>query len=165
MVQVIPEDEIPITFDTIKHKNPLYPTYSRGKVGKALYNNNKYQCYGVAHFKPVYDVMPYRATGFGFGERSLNYIPLTHVHDRSKTIVPRDIYEKTEIKKIYDSAIDVIKDSIAKRDGINSKPKKQLRIVEKDYSNTRNGATGDARYRAHSINRVLYDAQEIMQSK
>lgn len=99
--------EIPETWDIIKYEKPLYPTFSRGKVGTVLYCNNKYHCYSVHHSKPVYDLTPYRPTGFGFAERSMKYIPLTHVQNRfkAKRLVNN---EKSEIKRIYEKSMDAI---------------------------------------------------------
>lgn len=110
MVQAAQKEiEVPETWDTIKYTNPLYPTTSRGKFGKALYVNNKYHCYSVQHSKPKFELMPYRATGFGFAERNMNYIPLTHVQDRSKPKPPEFKYDKPEIQKIYEAGIDAVK--------------------------------------------------------
>lgn len=101
--------EVPETWDTIKHEKPIYPTRSRGMVGTALYCNNKYHCYSVQHAKPTYNLMPYRATGFGYAERAMKYVPLTHVQDRSKPKQKKIVNEKSEIKKIYEASMDEIK--------------------------------------------------------
>lgn len=67
-------DEIPETWDTVKRKNPIHPTCSRGKFGEVLFCNEKYHCYGVKHSTPTYNLMPYQPEGFGYAERAMKYI-------------------------------------------------------------------------------------------
>lgn len=166
--------DIPETWDTIKYEKPIFPTVSRGMNGRVLYVNNKYHCYSVLHIKPVHNLTPYRATGFGFGERSMKYIPLTHVQDRSKPKPPKVVNEKSEMKKIYENSIDKVKANIKLR--YKQRMQKELdqieiNNVEREYSslvnkmkyeihnmsNKTSEMIGDARYRTHSINRVLRD--------
>lgn len=101
--------EVPDTWDTIKYTKPIFPTYSQGKFGGALYCNSKYHCYSVQHSKPTYDLTPYRAPGFGYAARSMKYVPLTHIQDRTKPKTPKDVNEKSRIRKIYEDGIDEVK--------------------------------------------------------
>lgn len=149
--------EIPETWDTIKHSKPVYPTYSSGKFGKALYCNDKYHCYSVLHIKPFYELMPYRATGFGFGERSLRYLPLSHVSNTSK---PKSLKVKHVIpgmQQTYNQNLDSIK---SKRD-VKELPQQKMFQSQVQERNSQNftmlayGAVGESRYRSHVINRTL----------
>jgi hypothetical protein len=166
------QDDIPETWDTIKYEKPIFPTVSRGKNGSAVYVNNKYHCYSVLHIKPVHNLTPYRATGFGFGERSMKYIPLTHVQNRSKPKPPNIVNEKSEMKKIYETSIDTVKSNIRLRykDRLQKElDETEIRNVERQNSNLVNKMKyeihnmsnktgemiGDVRYRTHCINRVL----------
>lgn len=174
MVDVKAEIEIPDTWDTVRYEKPIYPTVSRGMNGKTLYVNNKYHCYSVLHIKPVHNLTPYRATGFGFAERSMKYIPLTHVQDRSKPKPTKIVNEKSEMKKIYENSIDAVKQNIKlrRRDRLRMElDAVEIRNVEREYSNlvnkmkyeinnlsnTTGEMIGDARYHTHTINRVLRD--------
>ena len=174
MVDVKTEIKIPDTWDTVRYEKPIYPTVSRGMNGKALYVNNKYHCYSVLHIKPVHNLTPYRATGFGFAERSMKYIPLTHVQDRSKPKPSKIVNEKSEMKKIYENSIDAVKQNIKlrRKDRLRMEMDAvEIRNVEREYSNlvnkmkyeinnlsnTTGEMIGDARYHTHSINRVLRD--------
>lgn len=171
--------EVPETWDTIKYEKPIYPTYSRGCVGGALYCNNKYHCYSVNHSKPYYDLMPYRATGFGFGERSMKYIPLTHVQNRSKEPQPKVVNEKSEMKKIYEASMDEIKinSNIRMENQLRREhEEKEIKNVEDHYkslvnkmrgeiyelTNKTEEMIGETRYRTHLINRTVRDNQDLM---
>lgn len=70
--------EIPETWDTVKYKRPLYPTFSRGKIGVIVYSNSKYHCYGVRHSEPFSNLTQCRERkGFGFCARSRKCFPFT----------------------------------------------------------------------------------------
>lgn len=168
------EIDIPETWDTIKYKNPLYPTYSRGKVGTYSYCNNKFHCYGVIHSKPTYDLMPYRQTGFGYAERNRNYIPLSHVQDRSPRVRENILSRKSKMMRIYEDAIDEIKQRQDRRGTVRMTKERTVDEVRKIEGNYRNLANklryesqslvndtdemiGDVKYRTHMINRTLRD--------
>lgn len=154
--------EIPETWDTIKYEKPLYPTFSRGKVGRTLYCNEKYHCYSVLHLKPKYDLTPYRATGFGFGERSMKYIPLTHVQDRSKPKPPKPINEKSEMKQIYERSIDEIKQKCERRNDnlfTISRYNEQDSSARYEIQESTTKTDADTRYRTHQINRIVWNYQ------
>lgn len=157
MVQA-PQIEVPETWDTIKRPKPIYPTYSRGKFGGALYTNSKYHCYGGNHSKPFYELMPYRAKGFAYGERSMKYIPLTHVQDRSKPKPPKVVNEKSEMKGIYEASIDKIK-SRSRRENECQNIQNQTGSFRKRFNFPRNLVAdeiiGSTRYRTHVINQVV----------
>jgi hypothetical protein len=176
MVDGKAEIEIPETWDTVKYEKPIYPTVSRGKNGSTLYNNNKYHCYGVLHIKPVHNLTPYRPTGFGFAERNMKYIPLTHVQDRSKPKPPAVVNEKSEIKKIYENSIDAVKQNckLRRRDRLRMElDAVEIRNVERKYGNLVNKMKyeihnlrnktkemiGTSRYHTHVVNRVLRDCE------
>lgn len=129
--------EVPDTWDTIKYPKPIYPTYSRGKFGDALYCNSKYHCYSVQHSKPTYNLTPYRPTGFGYAERAMKYVPLTHVQDRTKPKTPKYINTKSEIRKIYEDGIDAVKHNANlrhERRTREAKARAEIREIELQYS-------------------------------
>lgn len=177
------ELEIPETWDTIKYKNPIYPSYSRGKLGGYAYCNNKYHCYGVIHSKPTYDLTPYRPMGFGFAERNRNYIPLSHVQNRSEPRTVKKLYEKQEMTKIYEEAIDTIRDKIEcateylrKKNREDNEIRKiegnyrnliamMLKYETKDLINDKDEMIGDVRYRTHKINQMVRNGQDLMAEK
>ena len=152
--------EVPETWDTIKHEKPIYPTFSRGKVGTALYCNNKYHCYSVHHSKPVHDVMPYRATGFGFAERSMKYIPLTYIQDRNKPASLSEVNEKSEIKKIYEKSIDLIKSKVDRRNC--HQLSSQIEVKETNNCELRRNLHNERpnSYRLHQVNKTVRNQQE-----
>lgn len=173
------EIEIPETWDTVKYEKPIFPTYSQGKIGQALYTTGKYHCYNVQHSKPIYNLTPYRATGFGFAERNMKYIPLTHVQDRSTPKPLKTVNEKSEMKKIYEASIDDVKmkSKLRRRDRLRQELEAvEIRNVERNYGNlvdkmrceihNLNNKTdemiGEARYRTHLINRTLRNHQDLM---
>lgn len=181
MVQAQAPIDVPETWDTIKYPKPIYPTYSQGKVGGALYCNNKFHCYSVQHSKPVYNLTPYRATGFGFAERSMKYVPLTHIQDRSKPKAPKVINEKTEMKKIYEASIDAIKENSklrGKQRRRRAEEEVEIRNIERNYNNLVNkmryeihdltnqteDMIGETRYRTHQVNRLMRDHHYFMRS-
>jgi hypothetical protein len=172
------EINIPETWDTIKYPKPIYPTYSRGKVGKYVFGHCNH-CYTVTHSSPTYDLTPYRPTGFGFAERNQNYIPLSHVQDRSRPKRPRVYYEKAEITKIYENAIDTIRDKIdctAEYLRKKNREEDEIRKIEGNYRNlvtklkyetndlvnNTDEMIGDVRYRAHLMNKLIRDGQALM---
>lgn len=146
------EIEIPETWDTIKYEKPIHLTYSRGKTGKVLYCHNKYHCYGVLHEKPFYDLTPYRATGFGFAERSLRYVPLTHIQDRTNPKPQEAFTEKPRMKKIYESSLD----SIWRKNHpeiFESEQRVTRELPSKVVLSTE--IVGTTRYRTHVISRTI----------
>lgn len=182
MVATVAEIEIPETWDTIKYTKPIYPTYSRGKVGSSLYCNNKFHCYGVVHSKPTYNLMPYQPTGFGFAERNRKYIPLTHVQDRSPPGRENILSRKSKMMRIYESAIDEIKQKQEERGGYRAKNVKtddEVRKIEgncrrlvtkltyeaQNLTNDTNELIGDAKYRIHQINKKLRNYNEYVMRK
>ncbi|KAG5678763.1 hypothetical protein PVAND_008407 [Polypedilum vanderplanki] len=173
------EADIPETWDTIKRKNPIHPTYSRGKIGTYSFSNNKYHCYRVIHSSPTYNLMPYRPTGFGFAERNRKYIPLTHVHDRSGGKKENILSRKSQMMTIYENTINEIKE----RQELNRehKVKKEreegeIRKIENNYrkfisklkyeagnlSNDTDEMIGDVIYRTHRINRLVRDYKDLL---
>jgi hypothetical protein len=168
------------TWEPIKYKKPIYPTYSRGKVGRSLYCNNKFHCYGVVHSKPTYDLTPYRPTGFGYAERNRKYIPLSHVQDRSNPAVRENILSrKSKMMRIYEDAIDEIKerqqqrcdirrtkertdDEIRKITGNYRNLVTKLRYESKNLINDTDEMIGDVKYRTHQINRILREYNNPM---
>lgn len=179
MVEKKVEIEIPETWDTIKYPKPIYPTYSRGMTGGYAYCNNKYHCYSVVHSKPTYDLTPYRPMGFGYAERSRNYIPLTHVKNRSFPPKEKITYEKSEMTKIYEDAIDTLRDKIECTTEYLRKKNREADEIRKIDENFRNIITklkyetndlmnntdemiGDVRYRTHQINRMIHEGQAVM---
>lgn len=177
MVQ--PEEEIPETWNTVKYEKPVYPTYSRGKVGGALYCNNKYHCYSVNHSKPYYELTPYRATGFGFSQRSMKYIPLTHVQNRSKLPPIKIVNEKSEMQRIYEKSINEVKlnakhrhdsqyrkenDKIVNRhlEPCNKTLKLKLHSEIHNLMNKTEEMIGETRYRTYLINRIVRDNHDSM---
>lgn len=159
MVQIKLED-IPETWDVIKRKNPIHPTCSRGKFGSALYCNNKYHCYSVNHSKPRYELMPYRATGFGFGERSMKYIPLSHVEDRTIPKPAKLPCKGAGMKRIYDANMQALQCTEA--DVECGAPRKTLQSFREERELKRLEAAGYERYRVHLINRLLRDHREML---
>lgn len=173
------EIDIPETWDTIKYSNPIYPTYSRGKVGTYSYCNNKFHCYSVVHSTPTYELMPYRPTGFGFAERNRKYIPLTHVQDRSPAVRENILSRKSKMMRIYESAIDEIKekqeqrgirraklertdDEVRKIEGNYRNLITKLRYESKNLINDTDEMIGDVKYRTHQINRKLRDYHDSL---
>lgn len=156
MVQVQAKQiEIPETWDVIKYEKPNHPTYSRGKTGKALYCNSKYHCYSVLHEKPYYDLTPYRATGFGFAERSLRYVPLTHIQDRSSQKPPKVVHEKPRMKGIYERSFEAIK---RRNHPEIFEPEQRKQFVQRELPCKVVLSTeivGTTRYRTHVISRTL----------
>lgn len=176
------EIDIPETWDTIKYTNPIYPTYSRGKVGTYSYTNDKYHCYRIIHSSPTYDLMPYRPTGFGFAERNRDYIPLSHVQDRTHVRVKNLPYEKPEMTKIYENAMDTIREKIDCTTEYLRKKKREeseTRNIERNYRNlisdlkyetddlinNFDDAINDVKYNTHQINQLIRNGQEIMRQK
>lgn len=176
------EIEIPETWDTIKYPKPIYPTYGRGKVGTHSYTNDKYHCYRVIHSSPTYDLTPYRPTGFGFAERNRDYIPLTHVQDRSHVRIRKAPYETSEMTKIYENAMDTIRDKIEctteylrkknreedeirKIEGNYRNLVSKLKYETHDMINNTDEMIGDVRYRAHQMNKTIRDGQALMQDE
>lgn len=175
----IAESDIPETWDTIKYPKPILPTYSRGKVGKYSFTNHKYHCYTVIHSSPKYDLMPYRPTGFGFAERNRNYIPLTHVQDRTPLPKEKVYYEKPVIDTIYLNALDEIKLNQQLRGVRRMKKEREVDEIRKIEGNYRNLITklkyearnminntdemiGDVKYRTHQINRLVRNYNDLM---
>lgn len=173
------EIEIPETWDTIKYEKPIFPTYSQGKVGGYGYCNNKYHCYSVQHSKPTYNLTPYRPQGFGFAERNRNYIPLSHVQYRNRPAEKKSRYPKPQMTKIYEDAIDTIRDKIEitteylrrknrendeirKIDGNYRNLITKLKYETNDMINDTDEMIGDVRYRTHLMNRMIRDGQELM---
>lgn len=151
------EIEIPETWDTVKYEKPIRPTCSQGKFGSTLYNNNKYHCYGVLHIKPHYNLTPYRATGYGYGEKSLRYMPLTHVHDRTKPPPQRRVNIQSEAKQAYEIALDHFRARYRIEDPA---PRKihDSTIRERncrDFRLLADGIVGQTRYRTHKVNLMV----------
>lgn len=182
MVAEKAEIEIPETWDTIKYTKPIYPTYSRGKVGTYSYTNDKYHCYRVIHSKPTYDLTPYRPTGFGFAERNQNYIPLSHVQDRTHVRIQKAPYDKSEMTKIYENAMDTIRDKIdCTTEFLRNKNREadEIRKIEGNYRNlvsklkyethdminNTDEMIGDVKYRTHQVNRVIRDGQDLVRQE
>jgi hypothetical protein len=151
------EIEIPETWDTIKYEKPINPTCSRGMFGSTLYNNNKYHCYGVLHIKPHYDLTPYRATGYGFGEKSLRYMPLTHVHDRTKPKPLRPVNKKSKTKEAYEIALEHFRARYRIEDPAPKNiPDSVIRERNsRDFRLLANGVVGQTRYRTHQVNLMV----------
>jgi hypothetical protein len=151
------EIEIPETWDTVKYEKPIYPTCSRGKFGQALYCNNKYHCYGVQHELPFYNLTPYRPTGFGFGEKSLRYVPLTHIVDRTTPPSLKPAQVKYEARIIYESAMDTLRFKRLARDDRHVR-KIVGDVRERNSKNWRllaDAIVGQTRYRTHKINQLV----------
>jgi hypothetical protein len=169
------EIEIPETWDKIKYTKPIYPTYSRGKMGKSLYCNNKFHCYGVVHSNPIYNLTPYKPKGFGFAEKNRSYLPLTHVQDRSHPKPSKTIYEKPRMKQIYENSIDALRANAdlgrekfynnIRRNNENCRnfPLK-FQYETKNLSNETNEMIGGVKYRTHLINRTLRNYHDSMRS-
>lgn len=156
--------EVPETWDTIKYEKPVYPTYSRGKVGATLFCNSKYHCYSVHHSKPYYELMPYRATGFGFSERSMKYIPLTHVQNRSKVPPKKVVYEISEMDKIYNRMrMNCVRQEMDEK-SISNIEKSNKNHEFKDSRNKIDEFIGETRYRTHLMDRMVRDNQDMMRS-
>jgi hypothetical protein len=173
------EAEIPETWDVIKRKNPILPTFSRGKVGTYSYSSSKFHCYRVVHSKPTYDLMPYRATGFGFAERNRRYIPLTHVQDRSGGKKENILSRKSQMMTVYHNALDEIRqrqelnrerkaatksenDVIKRIEGNYRKLLDKLRYEAGNLTNNTDEMIGDVRYRTHRMNRLVRDYKDLL---
>lgn len=173
-------EEVPEPEEPIRYVKPIFPTYSRGCVGRVDYNNNKYHCYGVVHSKPVYNSTPYRATGFGYADRNRSYIPLSHVVDRSRPKPQKLVNEKSMIKLIYENGMDLVKANAARREAERLRfdvEDAEIRNIERNYSdliskmryeihdltNSTEEMLGETRYRAHQINRLVRDNHDLMQ--
>lgn len=158
--------EIPETWDTIKHIKPIYPTCSQQKFGGASYCNDEYRCYSVKHSKPTYNLMPYQPEGFGYGERAMKYIPLTHVQNRIRpsSSLTKRLREKSFMRQVYENSIDAIKkkqDRSWLEEPQEVSSRKQDRLRDKfryELGNLRNKTDefiGDTKYRIFKINRTI----------
>lgn len=155
-------DEIPETWDTVKRKNPIHPTCSRGKFGEVQFCNEKYHCYGVKHSTPTYNLMPYQPEGFGYAERAMKYIPLEHVHNRGRPSPPtKRLLDKYFMREVYENSIDAIR---RKRDKVAvSEPsiretdrlRDKFRYKLANLKNKTNEFIGETRYRCYSINKTV----------
>lgn len=167
------ELEIPETWDIIKYEKPIHPTCSRGVFGKAVYDNCKNHCYGVNHLKPFYVLTPYQAPGLGYAAKNSNYIPLTHVKDRSKPKLPEFKYGAYGMKKIYDANIAAVKSiKRVKARGFEEDSrtfetsrgdvKAEAYDFKKERETKRQEASGYERYNVHVINRTLRNHRDML---
>jgi hypothetical protein len=158
-------EEIPETWDTIKHIKPIYPTCSQQKFGGVSYNNDKYRCYSVKHSKPTYNLMPYQPEGFGYGERAMKYVPLSHVQNniRPASSLTKRLRDKSFMRQVYENSIDAIKKKQGRliEESQTTSSRRQDRLRDKfryELGNLKNKTDefiGDTKYRIFKINRTI----------